>query len=169
MPDLQVAWPMSGPFVTCVHVPVEGSHIGCVLGPAADEVHREHAAIGVTLEQIEVGASLALIEAVGAVALVVTAPLDQAAEAEIRPVKRRLRDFHAVFDARIDARRFRVAEPGVGAGEAKGREGVRAAHRIVGIDRVEREGVDATSGQGSERLVAKTDERLRIVPLPGAA
>src|SRR5208282_6381766 len=72
-------------------------------------------------------------------------------------------------DGSVGARRLGVAEAGEGAGETERREGVGAAHRIVGVDRVERQRVDAAGGQGAIRLVADAYERLRVIRLAGAA
>ena len=76
---------------------------------------------------------------------------------------------HSVLHASVGAVGFRVAEARVGAGIAKCRERIGAAHRIVGDDAVERQRGHPADGERSESLIAEADISDRVVKLPGAA
>ena len=76
---------------------------------------------------------------------------------------------YPVLHSGIGAVGLRVAEARVGAGIAKRRKRIGAAHRIVGDDAVERQRGHSPDRERSESLIAEADVSDRVVKLPGAA
>src|SRR5574337_1785381 len=113
-------------------------------------------------EIAEIRADPALEHRRHAVALIVAADLGQAGHPKI--VGRA-----PVLDRGVAFRELRVAEAGVGAGEAERREGVSRPRRVIGGQHVERERIHPTGDQGPIVRMAEAEEALRIVPLPGPA
>ena len=135
----------------------ERADVHGVLREARGAIDRQNAAAG----ELEVAAGLGLINAVRSIAPVVAADLHQAAHPEVL-------DIEPVLERRVGARGLRVAEAGVRAGIADRREGVGTAHRVVGVDRVQRQGVDAAASQRAVGRVAEAEEPLRVERLTRA-
>ena len=74
-----------------------------------------------------------------------------------------------IFDRGVRPGHLGVAEAGVGAGIAEGREGVGAAHRIISDQSVQPQRVDAAADESAIGLVADPDKALRVVELTSAA
>ena len=76
---------------------------------------------------------------------------------------------HSVFHSGIRAVGFSVAEARKGAGIAKRRERVGAAHRIVGDEAVQRQRGHAADGERTESRIADAEVPNRVIKLAGAA
>ena len=128
----------------------------------AQEVHGENA--GTNMSDVPADAAFdgAIVRVVGIVsALSPTEGLPGDDKPEVT-------DIEPVLDRRGPATRFGVAGAAGQAGVADHRKPVGAAHRIIGIDRIQQGRVGAAEGQRAPNRRAHADKVLRGQPTPAA-